>query len=169
MKNPSPDRNQDPATPDEASRQPKCEDVQGLLFDYLGYELGDARSRLVREHLRHCEACRGAAAELQGTLELLRRVSEKEREVALRLSARRRARLRWAFAHPLLDWIFLRHAIISFIVTFFVLALVLFAARKLHILSRDEGEGIRITLLPTATQETPPRDSPPPPPPPPAP
>jgi predicted anti-sigma-YlaC factor YlaD len=153
-----PDRLQGPEIPDAAPRSLKCEDVQGLLFDYLGHELGDARALVVREHLRHCETCRAAAADLQNTLELLHRMSEREKQVALRLSARRRARLRWAFAHPLLDWVFLRHAIISLVVTVVVLALVLFAARKLHILSFDEGEGIRITVTPSKTQETPNRE-----------
>jgi predicted anti-sigma-YlaC factor YlaD len=90
-----------------------CHDIQGVLFDYMSRELGPARSALVREHLRKCEKCREAAAEIQETLDLLRRASQTETGIPRRLSEDRRRRMFWTFTHPVLDWIHAHHVLVS--------------------------------------------------------
>ena len=72
----------------------KCEDIRALLLDYMTRELGDARSRLVREHLRRCPHCQQEASEIGDTLELLRAASQSPLGFAPRLSHGRRKRVR---------------------------------------------------------------------------
>jgi len=95
---------------DEHENIMKCEDIQGVLLDYMARELGNGRSDLVREHLRHCPECSRAAVEIQETFDLLKSASEEPRE---RLSERHRARILRSITHPILDWIYGHHIAVS--------------------------------------------------------
>jgi hypothetical protein len=103
---------------------PACADIQLVLFDYMSRELGPARSEYVREHLRRCPECQAAAAEIQATLELVRRADPAQDGAPQRLSEKRRQHIRWAIAHPLMDWVHSHHVIVSILVALAVTALV---------------------------------------------
>lgn len=94
----------------------KCEDIQAVLFDYMSRELGGARSTLVREHLRKCDACQSSAQDIQATLDLLHSASKAETEAPEHLSDARRARIVRAFTHPVIDWIDRHHTLVSLLV-----------------------------------------------------
>lgn len=91
----------------------KCGDIQNVLFDYLAGELDPARSDLVRDHLRKCEKCQAAAAEIRATMDWLKLASTGDTAIPARLSEDRQARIVWALTHPVLDWIYAHHVIVS--------------------------------------------------------
>jgi len=102
----------------------KCDEIQAVLFDYMTRELGEARSDLVREHLRRCPACQKDAADIGATLEALQGASPHG-EIDEHLSHDRRKRLMRAYMHPLLDWVYSHHVLISIVVALIVLGVVL--------------------------------------------
>ena len=113
-----------------------CGDIQGVLFDYMTHELGEGRSALVREHLRKCRACSREAAEIQETLDLLRDDSRIHSERPQRLSDERRERLARAYLHPLLDWIYMHHILVSVLLA--VMVLLITAGVLLHLKIRRD-------------------------------
>lgn len=124
----------------------KCDDIRALLFDYLTRELGEARAALVREHLRKCEGCRAAAAEIEDTLDLLR-AAESGPDIPDRLSERHRDRILWAFAHPGLDWVYRHHVLVSLLATALVLALAALVMSRLTLWKPDDIEpGVTVTI-----------------------
>lgn len=109
----------------------RCEDIQGLLVEYMSRELGGARSELVREHLRRCPDCRAAAADIQSTMEALQSAAGAETGLPEHLSAESRSRLTRAVLHPVLDWMYRHHIVVSFVVALIVLVAALIALRKI--------------------------------------
>lgn len=110
---PPPPRADSPERPFPAPDGPvDCRQIQSVLFDYMARELGDGQSLLVREHLRHCDACRREAAAMQETVELLR-AHDPGRLAAPRLSEGRRRRLLRALLHPVMDWIIVHHWLVA--------------------------------------------------------
>jgi len=99
-----------------------CKDIQPLLFEYMNRELGTGRSVVVREHLRKCEKCQAEAADMQATVELLRKSSGQDDGIIPRqLSDEHRKRISWSITHPVLDWIYAHHMLVSIVVTLMVL------------------------------------------------
>lgn len=97
-----------------------CDEIRPLLLEYMTRELGSARSDYVREHLRKCEDCQAAAREIQAALEALRKTSGAAKPPT-RLTEERRARLIWAFTHPIRAWIFAHHIAVSVVIALIVL------------------------------------------------
>jgi anti-sigma factor RsiW len=112
---------------------PQCEEVQGVLFDYMSRELGDMRSQFVREHLRKCDACRREAADLQRTFDALKQASRIPLKVPSRLSMSRRARLVRAVTNPAMEWITAHHALVSIVAAAVALCAALWFVRHLHV------------------------------------
>lgn len=100
-----------------------CEEIQGLLFDYMNRELGEKRSALIRQHLEKCPECQRTATEIQETMDVLEGASKDRAGVPERLSDDHRARIVFAFTHPVLDWVYHRHILVSAIITLTVLLL----------------------------------------------
>jgi len=109
-----------------------CEEIQSVLFDYMTHELGVAPSDLVRVHLQKCPTCQAQAVRIQHTLNLLQEASRSESRVPTRLSDDRRARMSYAFMHPVLDWIYLHHVLVSVVVTTVALLLLFGVFRKVR-------------------------------------
>lgn len=124
----------------------KCEEIQTVLFDYLARELGAAQSDVVREHLRRCERCRQTAAELRHTLELLHAVDVAAPRVPARLSEERHKRLRWAALHPVLDWIYGHHALVSIMVALLALGVTVALLRGRTLWRSVRNEGVTVTV-----------------------
>jgi predicted anti-sigma-YlaC factor YlaD len=118
--------------------QIRCEDIQDLLFAYMSHELGQARSVLVREHLRKCRQCTKEAAEIQSTLELLSMASKETTNIPSRLTDERRKKLYWWYSHPLMLWIENNHIVVSFIVTLVVITII--AVVMVHVKLWEERE-----------------------------
>lgn len=141
---------------DSAQNKPlNCEDIQGLLFDYMSRELGDGRSDLVREHLRKCETCRTTLAEMEFTMGFLQE-SSKLNVPPSRLSDKHYARLLRALTHPVLDWIYVHHIIVSFIVALLAVAVIygIIYDKKMW-REFDPGETIRVIIgKPPAPEDT---------------
>lgn len=106
-----------------------CEDIQPLLFAYMTRELGQARADVVREHIRKCEKCQAAGAEIQATLDALRGSSELDSTLPDRLSDKHRERIIWAFTHPVMDWIDRHHVLVSVLVAILVIGLTFIIVR----------------------------------------
>jgi len=102
-----------------------CDDIQALLFDYMTHELGGKRAELVREHLRKCEACQEASAEIHRTMEVLRKARTVHKTEVFKLSQKSQSRIRWAIVHPVLDWIYRHHILVAFCVAAAVVTSVL--------------------------------------------
>ncbi len=91
----------------------KCDSIQHLLFAYMSHELGDVQSRAVREHLRQCGACREQASDIKTLLTAMQAASAAKMHAPLRLSADRRKRILRAVFHPIMDWIYCHHRLVS--------------------------------------------------------
>ena len=123
-----------------------CEDLHPLLFDYMTRELGEGRSDVIREHLRKCEKCQAEAAEIQATLELLGKAS-RDAGPSGRLTDARRARIVRAMLHPVLDWVYVHHILVSILVTLLALAAILWAVKDLKFWERiDFSSAIPVTI-----------------------
>jgi len=121
----------------------KCDEIQDVLLDYMSRQLGDARSVIVREHLRKCDNCRAEAAEMQSTLDLLRQASKEEPGLPDHLTDDRRKRIVRAIMHPIIDWMDRHHNLISIVVAIIVLAVVL-AVLRIPRKEEDLGPSIPI-------------------------
>lgn len=124
----------------------KCDDIQVLLSAYMMRELGDVQSRVVREHLRQCEACRRVASELQAMLDALHAgAAEARAGEGARLSDERRARIWRAVFHPVLDWMYCHHRLVSIMAAVLAVLIVLFVCRHAEIFRKQKlEEGIPI-------------------------
>jgi len=134
-----------------------CDDIRGLLTDYMTRELGGARSDLVRQHLLHCAACRDEAAAIQAALELLRAGAGAAPE---HLSPDRRRRMVWSVAHPAMAWIIRHHGRVSVLIAVIIMLLVLWGLQRYRVVERRPAEpavSVRIGWGETAgTTNTPP-------------
>lgn len=124
----------------------ECKDIQEVLFAYMTRELGEARSELVREHLRKCPECQRAAGENQATLEELRKAAISDTGLPERLSEKRRARVLWAFMHPALDWIYVHHIMVSALTALLVLAAALVFLVKMRIWEEPPEAGPTVII-----------------------
>lgn len=145
-----------------------CDDVQMLLTEYMMRELGDVQSRVVREHLRTCEACRREAADLEATLATLRDGDTSWQRADPRLSDEHRARMMRAVLHPVLDWVYRHHRLVSILVALMVLVSALYVVRHAELFRVEKvEEGIPIwrmfrsgrlpELVDQAARQVPPR------------
>lgn len=121
-------------TPDEAQdRRTPCTDIQEVLFDYMARELGAARSDLVRRHLRKCPDCQRAAADMQATLDLLRQTSREDAaRIPEHLTAERRRRMIRAVTHPVLDWVYRHHILVSVLIAAAAMTALALFLRTVH-------------------------------------
>jgi len=129
-----------------------CEEIQDLLFDYMSRELGESRSAFVREHLRKCPDCQAAAREIKDTVDLLHAASADQAGLPERLSEDRRHRILWAVMHPILDWIYSHHILVSLVMTIMAALVGFCVLRKVHLWTVDmptPGPTVIIGTAPT--------------------
>lgn len=100
-----------------------CSRIQPMLFDYLSHELGERKSMLVREHLRHCTDCSQEAVELQQTV-LLMKNNDPGVSAPLALTRKRRRRLLWLMQHPFVARCLGHPRLTAFVLAIIVLTLV---------------------------------------------
>lgn len=140
-------------TPEPKSEETRpgslCEEIQAGLFDYLTREMGTARATLVNAHLRKCQTCQKVAAEMQSTLDLLHVASAADANLPAQLTEDRRRRLFWAFSHPVLDWLYRHHVLVSLAVTALALSLLFTFARHFKIWEDEPEQDLYpVTVVP---------------------
>lgn len=135
-----------------------CGKIHEMLFEYMAHELGDPQSLLVREHLRHCEACSETAMKFKETIALMRRHDPAE-SVAAAISPKRRRRLIWLMEHPFVAKCLHHYKITSLVVALLVLILAflyLLSVRYPDLMQRD------LPRFPVRLKVAEPQPSPPP-------
>ncbi len=129
----------------------KCEDIQELLTDYMGRELGSSKAALVREHLRKCENCQAAARDIMATVDLLRTARLDLSSIPDQLSRKSKDRIKRAFTHPVIDWMDTHHAAISIAVAIILIAITTAFLLTVKVLQQDDpvdpGEGVEIHIM----------------------
>lgn len=115
----------------------KCEDLQNLLTDYMNRELGEARSNLVREHLRICKQCRVKASEIQRAISILQKVAQSQTDIPKKLSESHRARIAKAALHPLREWFYVHYVIIVIFVIIVLIGMAIVFAKVIQQKSRE--------------------------------
>ena len=124
----------------------KCDDLQDMLLDYVTHGLGAARAAVVHEHLKKCEHCRRAAAEIRAIVRLLHDAARTETGAPDRLSQDSRTRLLRAFMHPIFDWVYRHHLAVSIAVAIVVAAILLCRALTTDDRNPPPPPGIEITI-----------------------
>ena len=109
----------------------KCEELKEVLFDYMTRELGGSRSDLVRKHLRKCPDCSHTASEIEETLTLLQNDSKQVSHIPETLSDEHRKRVIRSITHPILDWMYRYHRLVSTITAIVVIAAVYFLVTRI--------------------------------------
>ncbi len=107
-----------------------CGDFRELLAAYMMRELGDVQSRVLREHLRNCKECRREAAEFRSMLETLQSDHRGTEASEGRLTQERRSRIMRAVFHPVLDWMYCHHRMVSSFCAVLILVIVLYLLRQ---------------------------------------
>lgn len=107
-----------------------CDEIREQLPAYMLRELGEKQSRLVHEHLRLCDDCRHEAARFERMEALLREHKEASPATAPVLNEKRLARLRFAALHPVFDWMYFRHRLVSALCAILLILLVVFFLRN---------------------------------------
>ncbi|MBL7076116.1 MAG: zf-HC2 domain-containing protein [Kiritimatiellae bacterium] len=129
-----------------SERQLPCEDIQALMLDYMHRGLGEGRSDLVREHTRRCTTCHERAIELQKTLGILHDAPFAHGTLPQHLSQRHHSRLVRALMHPVLDWIYMHHILVSALVAAIVIASVFFGLRRYRVWRDTIEPGIPVVI-----------------------
>lgn len=124
-----------------------CRDVQSLLYDYMGHELGPARSEFVREHVRRCETCRAELVSIQKAFDILN-VARKA-PVPAHLSVSHRRRMARAVMHPVLDWICRHNVLVATVAMLLTILLAVILMRwAMDVEKPDDSDAVPVFLVP---------------------
>lgn len=127
-------------------RQLPCEDIQALMLEYMHRDLGEGRADLIREHARRCPTCHERMVELHQTFGILHDAPFTHGAMPEHLSARRHSRLVRALMHPMLDWVYVHHILVSALVAAMVLASIIFGLRRYRIWRQTTDPGIPVVI-----------------------
>jgi hypothetical protein len=109
----------------------------------------------VREHIRRCPKCAAEAADIESTLDLLKR---SDAPVDVRLSEERRERIIWAAFHPVMNWIDMHHRLVSLLLALLVLLAVFCSLRNFAIFRHIRlDDGITVKILRPPAEMPPPK------------
>ncbi len=142
----SADQHKQTRPPSSSERALPCEEIRSLMLDYVQHGLGEGRADLVCEHIRRCPACHGRMVELQATVGLLHDAPFAHGVLPLHLSERHHSRIVRAVMHPLLDWIYVHHILVSALVAAIVLASVCFGLRHYRVWRETLDPGIPVVI-----------------------
>ncbi|NQU39989.1 MAG: zf-HC2 domain-containing protein [Lentisphaerae bacterium] len=124
-----------------------CEEIQALMLDYMQHDLGEGRSDVVREHARRCPECRARLTELHATMGMLHHAGFPQGPLPEHLSEQHRARLTRALMHPILDWIYVHHILVSTLVAILLLLAMGIGLRSYKVWRANTiGPGIPVTI-----------------------
>ncbi len=124
----------------------KCTDVQAHLFAYITDDTGQNRASLIKKHLGKCEECQAEAAKIQEAFHFLQGTHTTE-SIPTHLSEKRRALIMRSFMHPVLDFIYRHHIIISLATAIIATIVTLSVLRQVRIWRTEKIEaGISVSL-----------------------
>ena len=123
-----------------------CHEIQDLMLDFMQHDLGDGRSDLVREHIRRCPDCQARFHELQHTLGILHDAPFARGVLPQHLSRRHHDRLVRAMMHPVLEWIYVHHILVSILIALIELAMTLAGLRRFQIWRESVAPGIPVVI-----------------------
>ncbi len=123
-----------------------CEEIQALMLDYMERDLGQGRSDLVREHIRRCPACNQHFSDIRKTCGLLHDAPFANGVLPEHLSARHHDRLVRAIMHPVLDWIYAHHILVSLLIALLVVATAFIGLRHYRVCKETNDPGIPVTI-----------------------
>jgi len=133
--------------PDINSERPlPCEEIQALLLDYMQHDLGEGRADLVREHIRRCPTCHERMVELSRTLGILHDAPFAHGALPEHLTERHHSRLVRALMHPVLDWVYMHHILVSALVAALVIATIFFGLRRYRVWKAQIETGIPVVI-----------------------
>ncbi len=143
----SADQHKQTRQPPRGERPLPCEEIQALMLDYVQHGLGEGRSDLVHEHTRRCPACQERMLKLQETLGILHDAPYPPGVLPQHLSDRHHSRIVRAVMHPVLDWIYVHHILVSALVATIVLASVFFGLRRYKVWRETVDPGIPVVIV----------------------
>jgi predicted anti-sigma-YlaC factor YlaD len=125
----------------------KCEDIQAHLFAYTTHDTGQGRTEIIKKHLEECENCRIEAAQIKEAVNFLHDVAHTDGNIPTKLTEKRRALIARSFMHPVLDFIYRHHIIISIITAIIAITVTLCALRQIKIWHSEKLDlGISVSL-----------------------
>jgi hypothetical protein len=116
-----------------------CEEIQEQLPAYMLRELGEKQSRLMHEHIRLCENCKREAAQFEKMAGVLQKPKDMPNEPVL--SEKHMARLRFSAMHPIFDWIYYQHRMVSAVCTCILLILIMVLLRNCALFKEPDFSG----------------------------
>ena len=132
--------------PVDHDRRIPCEEIRAQMLDYVQRDLGEGRSDLIREHVRRCPACQENLDALRRTMDILHDAPFGPGTIPEHLSERHRSRLMWSLMHPVLDWVYVHHILVSALVATIVLASVFFGLRRYKVWRETIDQGIPVVI-----------------------
>lgn len=124
----------------------KCTDIQTHLFAYITHDTGQSRSELIRKHLENCSNCQAEAKQIKEALSFLHSTYELE-NIPTQLSEKHRALIARSFMHPILDFIYRHHIIISIITAIITIAITISVLRQVKVWHNEKLDtGISVSL-----------------------
>lgn len=143
----APDFNKETRPADGHDAHPlRCADIQARMLDYMQGELGDGQTDLVREHTRRCAICRGHMQELNQTVGLLHNAPFARGTLPQHLSVRCHDRLVRALMHPVREWIYVHHILVSILVALVALTLAVVGLRYYRVWRDSIDPGIPVVI-----------------------
>lgn len=131
----------------EARRKLKCGEIQEHLVAYLTHDLGEARTVIVREHLRKCQDCTDALNDIQTAFEALQKTKHLDADIPAHLSEEERSVVFTAVSSPLNNWLDRHHRLIAIIVTVLIFGVVLLLLSRLRVSLYPEGEEVQVIIM----------------------
>ncbi len=131
----------------EARRRLKCAEIQDHLVEYLSHELGEARSILIREHLRKCADCTAALNDIQAAFDALQETKRLDLDLPTHLTDDTRARVMKVVRDPFDNWIDKYHRLVAVAVTVLVLALAILLLARIRVSLYPEDADMQVTIV----------------------
>ncbi len=128
------------------NKKMKCTDIQANLFAYITYDTGQGRSELIKNHLENCSNCQAEAKQIKEALDFLNSTHTSE-NMPTRLSSKRRKLIARSFMHPILDFIYRHHIIISITTAIITIAATLCILRQVKVWHNEKLKpGISVSI-----------------------
>ena len=128
------------------TKKMKCSDIHTHLFSYITHDTGQSRTELIKNHLADCINCQAEAKQIKEALDFLNGTYETK-NIPTQLSDKHRALIARSFMHPILDFIYRHHIIISIITALITIAITLCVLRQVKVWHSEKLEsGISVSL-----------------------
>ena len=125
----------------------KCEDIQAHLFAYITHDAGQGRTEIIKKHLENCKTCQIEAAQIKEAVSFLHDVAHTTDNIPTKLTEKRKELIVRSFMHPVLDFIYRHHIIISIVTAIITLTITLCVLRQVKIWHSEKLDtGVSVSL-----------------------